>query len=398
MTPSSVWILTGGHKSGGTSGAIFPRLWLMTLLCAVVAGCGKELQTQYAVPKGESINGISGFIELVKSQGHRTQLWRSVSQRMKYEFDVLILFQSSYDKIPKETLDNIREMMVDGSISTVLIVLRDSDCAIDYWRQVAAMPETSAEDKQGAQTAAADLAGDVKVGSFREYKAEVGQSFGMKRIDRKDAAPVIPVEFQVEGNPVTIQARWPLSRRLEPARDVEVLWSTGDEPLLIEDYDDAGQILVLVNAAPLLNGGMVDPGNRRLAEELVKLLPEQSRVAIALSSRWSDGKFADSPSILQFLKVHPHGWIFGQAVLALILFCWWKMPIVGRPRTAMDSETVRFGKHVEALGVLLQRTRDVTHARLLIRDWHRAELRRGYETQAPDVTNSNPAATDPEEE
>lgn len=374
------------------------RFLVMAGLCIFVTGCGKTLETQYASPLGESINGASGFIELVKSQGHRTQLWRSVSPRIKHEFDVLVMFHNSYEKIPKETMTNLREMMRVGSLVTVLIVLRDSDCAVDYWRQVAAMPETSEADKKAAAKAAVDLLADVKVGSFREFKAETGESFGMKRVDREDASPVIPVEIHVDGSPVTIEARWPLSRRLEPARDVDVLWTTTDEPLLIEDIDDDGTILVLANAGPILNGGLVDPGNRRLAEELVNLLPEKSRVAIALSSRWSDGKFVDSPSTLQFLKVHPHGWIFGQTVLALILFCWWKLPIFGRPQVATNSETVRFGKHVEALGALLRRTRDVTFARLLIRDWQRAELRRGYESPQPEIIDPTPETPVTEED
>ena len=80
------------------------RFLVMAGLFIFVTGCGKTLETQYATPLGESINGASGFIELVKSQGHRTQLWRSVSPRIKHEFDVLVMFHNSYEKIPKETM------------------------------------------------------------------------------------------------------------------------------------------------------------------------------------------------------------------------------------------------------------------------------------------------------
>ena len=58
-------------------------------------------------------------------------------------------------------------------------------------------------------------------------------------------------------------------------------------------------------------------------------------------------------------------------MLALLMFCWWKLPIFGRPRVNVDTEDQRFGRHVEALGKLLQRTGDSTFARLAIRDWQR---------------------------
>jgi hypothetical protein len=60
----------------------------------------------------------------------------------------------------------------------------------------------------------------------------------------------------------------------------------------------------------------------------------------------------------------------------MIIFCWWKLPIFGRPRNAVSTESVRFGRHVEALGSLLQRTRDASFARQAIRDWHRGEKSR----------------------
>ena len=140
--------------------------------------------------------------------------------------------------------------------------------------------------------------------------------------------------------------------------------------------------MVMASATPILNGGLVDSGSRVLAEKLVELLPDKGRVAVVISSRWSEGKSVESPGLLRFLKVHPHGWIFGQTIFAIVVFCWWKLPIFGRPRSAANTESVRFGRHVEALGSLLQRTRDANFARHAIRDWHQGEkLRRGCDHQ-----------------
>lgn len=354
-----------------------PLLIAVTTLTLFVSGCTPPLNTEYADPKGTSINGVASFVELVKSSGRRAQVWRAASPRMETEVDAIVMFQTEHGPIATETIENVRDLMYEGSVSTLLIVVRDNDCAIDYWRQIAAMPDLPDEDQKAANESMQQATLQLGIDSLREFDVGEGEFYGLKRGNRSGAAVVIPVEVESDEGSIHVDSRWPLNRRLEPGVEAETLWSTSDEPLLTEEFDEyGGHILVLASATPILNGGLVDPGNRQLAEELVKLLPEGGRVAITLSSRWSDGNFAESPSTLEFLKVHPHGWIFGQTLLALALFCWWKLPIFGRPRSAIDTEGARFGRHVEALGKLLQQTRDTAYARRILRDWQRAETPR----------------------
>jgi hypothetical protein len=370
-----------------------PMLAAITTLMLFVSGCTPPLNTDYADPKGTSINGVASFVELVKSSGRRAQVWRAASPRMKTEVDAIVMFQTAHGPIATETLEKVRKLMVEGSVSTLLIVVRDSDCAIDYWRQIAAMPDLSDKDQKAATESMQQAIVELGIDSIREFSVEEGELYGLKRANRSGAPVVIPVDVESDDGSIRVDSRWPLNRRLQPGLEAEALWSTSGEPLLTEEFDEYGlHTLVLASATPILNGGLVDPGNRQLAEELVKLLPEGGRVAITLSSRWSDGNFAESPSMLQFLKVHPHGWIFGQTLLALALFCWWKLPIFGRPRSAIDTEGARFGRHVEALGKLLQQTRDTAYARRILRDWQRAETpRRGSIKEIDRETLTSPS-------
>ncbi|MDB5342279.1 MAG: hypothetical protein JWP89_656 [Schlesneria sp.] len=356
-------------------------------LTLFLCGCSETLKTSYLDPQGKSINGIAGFVELVKSTGREVQVWQAISPRLKEDVDAVVIFQSEFDQIPNDRIANIRQMLRESSIQTVVIVIRDSDCEIDYWRQVAGMAELSDKDKTTADESMKRARRDLKLEAFKEFEPENG-FYGLKRADRTNQPDVIPVNIETEDEPIQVSAKWPLNRQLDHSDDTVILWSTGDESLLTEDlYFTGQQVLVLASAAPLLNGGLVDPGNRQLAEELVKYLPE-GKVVVTLSSRWSDGSFAESPSIWHFLRVHPHGWIFGQTLLALALFCWWKLPIFGRSKVAVNTEGVRFGRHIEALGALLQRTRDAAFARQLLRDWHRAESRRGPDKVANANTNT----------
>lgn len=359
-------------------------------LTLILCGCSETLKTSYLDPQGKSINGVAGFVELVKSTGREVQVWQAISPRLKQDVNAVVIFQSEFDEIPDDRIANIRQMLRKSSIQTVVIVIRDSDCEIDYWRQVAAMPELSDKDKAAADESMRRARKDFKLEAFKGFEPENG-FYGLKQVDRTNQPDVIKVDIETEDEPIQVSAKWPLNRQLDHSDDTVILWSTGDESLLTEDlYYTGQQVLVLASAAPLLNGGLVDPGNRQLAEELVKYLPE-GKVVVTLSSRWSDGSFAESPSIWHFLKVHPHGWIFGQTLLALLLFCWWKLPIFGRSKIATNVEGVRFGRHIEALGALLQRTRDAAFARQLLRDWHRAESRRGSDMSVG--PNSNTTST-----
>ena len=290
---------------------------------------------------------------------------------MKTDFDTVILLQTDFSEIPNATAANINELMWTGDVRTFLIIARDSDCSIDYWKQVSEMPDLSAENTTAAAESLKQALFEFRKDSDRTIELKSDSFFGLAASNREDPPFEIPVKAESVDPPEIIQARWRLNRRLIKRGDAEVLWSSGDDQLLTsQPLGNGRRILVLSSAAPILNGGLVNSGNRRLAEELLKELPP-GPVAISLSSRWSDEKHISSPSSLRFLKVHPHGWIFGQAMLALLMFCWWKLPIFGRPRVNVDTEDQRFGRHVEALGKLLQRTGDSTFARLAIRDWQR---------------------------
>lgn len=357
-------------------------------LLLLVSGCGKTLRTDYLDPQGPSINGIASFVELVRSTGRQVQVWQSLSPRLMEDVDAVVIFHSDFQQISDERIAQIRRMLRESEIQTAVIVARDSDCAIDYWEQVAGKSELSAAEKEAASTSLHRVRRDFKLESSKEFELENG-FYGLLHEDRTSQPVVIPVQMELEETPRQIQARWPLNRRLEMGEEGIAIWSTGDETLLFEEFQPTGeQVLVLASATPLLNGGLVDPGNRQLAEDLVAKLPE-GKIVVTVSSRWSDGTFAETPGILHFLKVHPHGWIFGQSLVAILLFCWWKLPIFGRPRTTVNSEGVRFGRHIEALGVLLQRTRNAPFARQLLRDWQRIESRRPADRSAATSSNTN---------
>ena len=70
----------------------------------------------------------------------------------------------------------------------------------------------------------------------------------------------------------------------------------------------------------------------------------------------------DMPNGLELLLVWPTNWILLHFVLIGILFCFWKLPIFGLPRPEDPIGAADFGRHIDAVAALLQRTADRRYA------------------------------------
>lgn len=341
-----------------------------TSLILCLAGCSKPLETSYGPPRGVSINGIATFIDILKSSVRNVDLWPGISPQMRMKYETLIVFHTEFGPLPEKLSRDTRDLMLSGSIKTLIFVVRDSDAAVDYWRQISDRAELSAVDAEDARVAYRQSLTDLASKTKEEFSKKADYWYGLKKVDRASDPIEKPIQYESSQGRTTVTARWALNRRLEPSDEATILWSSGDDPLLTIEKTPFGNIIVAGSATPFLNGGLVDPGNRQLAGELSNLIPSSDRVAVATSSEWVDLTESDSPSVLTFIKVHPNGWVFGQGIAALLMFCWCQYPIFGRPKQTVSVESARFGRHVDALGKLLWRTKDVEYARQRIHDWH----------------------------
>jgi hypothetical protein len=192
---------------------------------------------------------------------------------------------------------------------------------------------------------------------------------GLEVIRRDRLTESIEVRVRAGGSMPrqAIPARWELRRRLEPAGGSRTLWSSAGEPLLIRGETGSATLLALASAAPILNGGLVDPGNRILAEDLAVRLPTEGKLLVAGSAEIAggcggsggdggNGDEADEPSPWRLLTVQPLPWVAAQALAAMALFCWCTAPIFGRPRRSSPTHAQDFGHHVAALANLFDKS------------------------------------------
>jgi hypothetical protein len=145
--------------------------------------------------------------------------------------------------------------------------------------------------------------------------------------------------------------------------------------LTSDKYGD-GQILIVANGAPLLNGSLVAPLHRRVGEKLIEECLPAKRVALLaydetgiLISKTPD---ADSRAAgLEVLTVWPLSAITMPAALLGILTCIVLFPILGRPQSKPARSVSDFGLHISALGRMLFESRDVEYAKGVIAAYYR---------------------------
>ncbi len=375
---------------------------LGSLLCLFV-GCDPKLNTRYAATRGDSINGLSAFLQALRYSGLKVDTLPFATPELGDTHECIFIFDNHPGAIDKKTVDFWRKIAQGYRVSTMVWVVENGDATPEYWN--ALLKSDRLDDKQKAlakNERDASLA-ERESGSLRTFSISEGVFYGMDRPRRKATEELTEVKIHTKVNGQAngqdddgqvhssedrlIKAQWPLQRRLQPAPDVETIWSSQGEPLLIEDRLGRTRFLVLASAIPLLNASLADPGNQELCEQLIELTKVDQRVAVIPNSNWVDeegeaeGQKSETQSMLDFLKVQPLPWVVGQLVLALVLFCWWKFPILGRPLQSSSRELQRFGRHVEALGDLLRKARGRTFALGRIREWQRVRKTHGKKSK-----------------
>lgn len=335
------------------------------MLVAAV-GCDREIDTSYAAVRGPSINGIAAFVQLLRDTGHTVTARQSLPAEIDPETATVVVFDDSFTGLDPAAAELLNGFLRSGGPRTLLVVLRDSEGAIDYLRDVLSRDDLSPDRRRRAEEMLGWFETALATATSLPRPATPPFADGLATQDRGPAGEAIEVGLRSRrgGAKRRVSARWELRRRLEPDQRAEPLWTTGQDRLLVQQSLDGSTILVLASAAPLLNGGLVDPGNRLLAEDVASLLPTTGRMLVAGSSQGFGGGAGgagdedgdeDEPSLWRLLRIQPLPWVAAQAIAAMMLFCWCTAPIFGRPRRSSPGHAQDFGHHVEALGNLFDK-------------------------------------------
>ncbi len=146
----------------------------------------------------------------------------------------------------------------------------------------------------------------------------------------------------------------------------EVLLRSGKEILVSKqpyDPQSSSHIVLIANGSFLLNLPLVNRQHRKLAGRLVEQL-EPPQTVVFLESTKGGPSITDKepsasiPSGLSLFGQRPLDVILFHVVALGIILCLARWPIFGRPVRPPRAGLSDFGKHVDALGALLERTGD----------------------------------------
>jgi hypothetical protein len=156
---------------------------------------------------------------------------------------------------------------------------------------------------------------------------------------------------------------------------LEQLLSANDQLLvgrLRRDYWEESQIIVVANGSWLLNLPLVNHEHRKIAGQLIERCGPPGRVCF-LESGPGGPAISDSdsrlPLMLRAFTVWPVSAILLHLTLLGILFCFCVFPIFGQARQLPADSVSDFGKHVSAMGDLMERGRNAPYARQRIQQY-----------------------------
>ena len=367
------------RRPRGAEGRLTVLAGLLAL--AAAAGCSQEPASTHGDVVGDSLNGVSALVGLLRDKGHPVTARPEINADGFRDRDVAIVFIDGNGPVEEEAAARLEDFLAKPGPQSVFLVGRDGDWGVEYWRFVADAGDLPEAKRQRARDNEREAAQELAAW-YRDVEATTAiVPFANARLVVRGAEqrePAVDVSMLPEDwteGPVIVRGAWPWRRGVEPGDADEVAWEIDGEAFVVRSIlDDEGDTVVVMGSdMPLLNAGLVDRGNRRIAEAFVGLIPAGAGVVVFGSSQMAKSEEEDEGNggLWRLISVPPHPWIVAQLVLCLALFCWSRASIFGRPRTPSAAAVRDFGHHVDAVGRLLARSSDPAASDLLLAEWQR---------------------------
>ena len=380
-----------------------PRYLCLFAALLLACGCGRsELDTRYAsLSPGSaevSVNGLGVWSELLRRQGHQVRRTRKLTPTVFRRADCIVWFARQYTPPGPREVRWLDAWLSARPDRVLVVVLPDADLAWVYWdkaaRRVPAGRRAAlqAEKRQALadfRSHRPNSPGPItwpwfrflpRPQSFPPQPAEAlrGRSTWLQGVDASKAevyvcGTLLPLAEPTAERFQVVDEEMELLAELLSDEDslwlVEAEWLVEEEPveqsvvlrckqglLALEQQRLDGRVLALINGSFLLNLGLVNPENRKLAWALARELEACPTIYFVDSPAGLEiggEKPFEYPSFVQLLTKPPVNHLLGHLLLLAVLVCCALWPQWGRPLEPPSEETTDFGRHVEALGRLL---------------------------------------------
>ncbi|HVC93287.1 MAG TPA: hypothetical protein VND64_06325 [Pirellulales bacterium] len=356
-----------------------------------LAGCENGIDTTYGRRSGsvggDSVNGTAVLAGMFERAGHSVSKSSRLSPRVREKADAIVWAPDDFSHPTKEVCDWFDEWWRDKPGRVMIYIGRDFDAAPGYWRavqsgapqgQLREIKRRLAESQNAFRQRRAGLP-EKEEGSWCTVEGRRRRR-DVRTLDGEWAAGVAPERTEIELNGRLVPSGGPsvpppendvLVHPMEPvhraAGDAKTLLSSNGDVLVSRRAVEEGSLVLIVNGSFLLNEPLVNVEHRKLAAKLIAEVAPRQRVVFLESGPGGPPLLDKEPdeairSGLEIFGVYPFNWIFLHLAVLGLIFCVARFPIFGTPRSLDPVPLSDFGRHVWALGKLLERTGDRVYA------------------------------------
>lgn len=352
------------------------------LIGPLLCGCIQDLDEVYGRRGGPGATGspagTSVLAEMFTAAGHRVTTATRLSPRLMEQAEVIVWFPDAFDAGSKDAVAWL-ERWIDVQPGRVLVYVgRDYDAVAHYWQKV--QPLAPAAD----QTEIKLRQSDARRIHLKRKTAETPAPdvFGaLPQVPRGwcqlDPAALSRDVRTLYGDPRWVQGidaskvEIKLDSRVLPLLYHQVLLSAnpdGSDVLVARCALGKGTLLLVANGGFLLNLPLVNKEHRKLAGRLIAETGVPPRRVVFLESMRGGPPVDEKDSIegmrsgLEILALAPLDIVFLHLAAAGLVFCLARLPLFGRPKELELDHPSDFGRHVTALGRLLERTANTAAA------------------------------------
>ena len=374
---------------------MFPRfgaaigVLLALLLVLSVEGTGVMGQDRLPVRYGQrggqgrvSLNGTSAFARLLQEYDLDVQSASRLTPRID-RYDVLFWFPDSDREDYAEEQERLEAWLRSGTDRRLIIVGRHYDATIDYLTQIG-----QSQDSEQGLDYRRRLAEAVSVSHLESLKQQETYFDGWVEWTpgsrRRSSQLGGPWATGLENANLTT-SRYPNipsaeDQKSHPTRSYEVKLEADGKPFAVAIQDslwNGGEVIVVSNGSFILNYGLTDERNRQVVANMLDdldfedyfwgaLFLESDEAGLPVMQREESGQ----KTMWDWMTEWPFSFFIPHFLVLGILIYFVFYPIFGRPKNLALPSSTDFGQHVEALGELMEKTRDRAYAIQHINHYH----------------------------
>lgn len=397
----------------GVKRALFRVLVLAALLA--LTGCDEGIDTTYGrrtgMLGGKSVNGTNVFAQMILDAGHQVRTKRYLTDNLKEDSDVIVWFPDDFSEPTEEQIAWLNEWLWWEDGRTLIYVGRDFDAGPLYFDKV--IPGAPADQvpelknrrltvqslhdvRRGLLTGTPEcnwftINTAAKKRSVTTLAGPYSDGIDASKVEielhsRLDANVYYPTEDSYSGYNIYDEddREWRNFVEDEEERELldvdspNVLLKSNNDILISRQVHESsvdGQLILVANGSFLLNMPLVNHEHRKLAQKLIDELGNDQKSVVFLESGpggpeiMPEEPSQEFPTGFAILTKRPLDIILFHLAVLGIVFCLSRWPIFGRERRADKTAASDFGRHVDALGELIERTGDQQFAQSRLRNY-----------------------------